>query len=56
MHKYIKPEITLCKFAAEDIITVSSAVTPSDASGYQSADASATIQTNAAYVVDWTKE
>lgn len=54
MKKYIQPELNVCKFSAEDIITTS-AVTPSTAEGYSSAVNEVAITENA-YVINWPKE
>lgn len=52
MRKYTQPEINICKFCAEDIITTS-AVLPSNAERYVSASDSVEINQSAAYIIDW---
>lgn len=55
MRKYIEPEINICKFSAEDIITTS-ALSTSSAEGYVSANEAVAIRQSAAYIIDWDKE
>ena len=55
MRKYTEPEINICKFSAEDIITTS-ALSTTDVSGYKSADEATAINQSAAYIIDWAKE